>query len=300
MPATQIARMLSGLEKVILKEKPAAVLVHGDTNSTLAGALAAAKQKIPVIHIESGARCGNKKCPEELNRIMVDHLASVNFAFDRESEQNLRREGLTNNLYNYTNTIYEACIKNLKFARKSRILKKTGLKSKKYILCTIHRAENTQDQKCLEKIFKALNFLAQDNFILFPIHPGTLRRARSMVKHKHPNIITSAPLGYLDFLEALAHASAVISDSGGVVDESIILNVPMAILRNETERNLIVKAGKAVLIKPYWQEKALFLRLSRFLTPKNLTKMKTKKFLIEYKVGKKIAKVIKSEICDRK
>lgn len=292
----QISLMVERLEKVLKKEKPDAVLVQGDTNSTLSGALAAKGQNIKVIHIESGARSGDINAPEEVNRILVDHMSYLNFCFDQESEDNIKSEGIKRNIFNYHNTAYEACKENFKISEKSKILTKLKLQDTPYILVTIHRQDNADDPKHLKKIGSLLNHIAKNNTVLFPVHPRTKKRIKSLGVKLSSNIKTVAPMGYIDFLKVLSKCKYAISDSGGVVDESVTLNIPLFILRNVTERNEIVGAKKAHLVPLNQSLASMIKKFERLTTENNLLKMKKVKLKIDYNVSKKIIGVISKRL----
>lgn len=235
----QTAHMLMGIEDILLKEKPDILLVYGDTNSTLAGSLAAAKLQIPVAHVESGLRSFNKAMPEEINRIITDHTSSYLFCPTRESVNNLKSENLTENIFLVGDIMYDAtllykdlALKNLDVFDKLQLTNDLN----NYYLLTIHRAENTDNPDRLSRILKVLNRL--DKKIIFPIHPRTMKMIMHFnLKHllENKNIILIDPVSYLDMLNLEMHASLILTDSGGVQKEAYMLKVPCLTLRNETE-----------------------------------------------------------------
>jgi UDP-N-acetylglucosamine 2-epimerase len=246
--ASQTARMLIGLEPIVQQFEPDAVLVQGDTNSTLAGALAASKLGIPVIHMEAGCRSFNRRMPEELNRILVDHGSDLLLAADETARRNLMAEGLGGRGLRVTgSTAIDACLRSVRFANRSGILGRLRLDSRGYVLCTIHRAENT-DPAVLPELVEALNAVAAEFTLVLPLHPRTAAAMRAQELAFEPHVRVVEPLGYLDLLQLLRHARAVMSDSGGLQEEAAALNVPLLVLRNETEWSYLVDAGKAVLI----------------------------------------------------
>jgi len=233
----QTGKMLEGIEKIFLSEKFDIVLVYGDTNSTLAGALAAAKLHIPVIHIEAGMRSFNKKMPEEINRILTDHIADYNLCSTSMAVENLKNEGLSKTAHLIGDVMYDSTIKfgNLKSLNTINCEMKIDLDKDNYYLVTCHRAENTDDHQALNEIVSALNWLSDSVKIIFPIHPRT---KKMLEKHKlklNSRIILIEPLGYLDMLLLEKNASMILTDSGGVQKEAFFMQVPCVTLRNETE-----------------------------------------------------------------
>lgn len=249
--AEQTGTAMIKIEKVLMKEKPDVTLVQGDTNTVLAGALASVKLKIPVAHVEAGLRSFDRTMPEEINRILADHASEVLFAPTEEARENLEREGITENVYVVGNTVVDAVLQNAKIAeRKSDILERLGLKSREYILITAHRAENTDSKENLRRLLEILEALPIK--AVYPMHPRTRKRLESFGLWGRveaiENLIVTKPLGYLDFLKLQRNAKIVMTDSGGIQEESIILNVPCLTLRYNTERPETVKAGGNVLV----------------------------------------------------
>jgi len=249
--AEQTGIAMIKIEKVLMKERPDVTLVQGDTNTVLAGALASVKLKIPVAHVEAGLRSFDRTMPEEINRILADHASEVLFAPTNEAKKNLENEGIREGVYVVGNTIVDAVLQNAEIAeRKSKILEKLGLKPKKYIVVTVHRAENTDSKENLEKLVEILEALPIK--AIYPMHPRTKNRLKEFglwerIK-KIGNLIITPPLGYLDFLKLQKNARIVMTDSGGVQEESIILNVPCLTLRYNTERPETIKAGGNILV----------------------------------------------------
>ncbi|ASJ10818.1 UDP-N-acetyl glucosamine 2-epimerase [Thermococcus sp. P6] len=249
--AEQTGRAMIGIERVLMKEKPDVVLVQGDTNTVLAGALAGVKLKIPVAHVEAGLRSFDRTMPEEINRILTDHASEVLFPPTEEARKNLEREGVTRNVYVVGNTIVDAVLQNSKMAeRKSDVLERLGLKPGEYVLVTAHRAENTDSRENLERLVGILEELPMR--AVYPMHPRTRNRLKEFGLWERvgsiEKLLVTEPLGYLDFLRLEKNAFAVMTDSGGIQEESIILNVPCLTLRYNTERPETVKAGGNVLV----------------------------------------------------
>lgn len=238
--AEQTGRMLIGIEKILIKENPQIVLVLGDTNTVLAGAMAASKLRIKVGHIEAGLRSYDRNMPEELNRVIVDHISDYLFAPTQQTKEILIKEGISKNKIFVTgNTIVDAVYQNLKLAnKKSRILKKLKLVKEKYFLTTVHRPENVDEKGRLKGIIDGLEAVYK-NFnlpIIYSIHP----RAEKMIKQFKLRIPKGVrliePIGFLDFLQMETNAKLILTDSGGVQEEACILKVPCVTLRDNTER----------------------------------------------------------------
>ncbi len=228
-------RMLEGIETVLIDEKPDIVVIYGDTNSTLAGALASAKLHIPVAHVEAGLRSFNRRMPEEINRVIADHISSLLLCPTHESVVNLTKEGLTRGVHHVGDVMFDATL----FAREravrdSKILEQLGLESRKYAVCTMHRAENTDDYARLRQLVTYLEKEAQEQMIVFPVHPrtrGALDRNGIAIK----GLMLVDPLGYIDLNRLLASATQVFTDSGGLQKEAYFHSVPCTTLRQETE-----------------------------------------------------------------
>ena len=233
----QSGEMLKQIEKVLLKEKPDYVLVFGDTNSTLAGALAAAKLCIPVAHVEAGLRSFNRRMPEELNRLVTDHVSSLLFCPTETSVKNLAREGITQHVYLVGDVMYDALLSNAQRAEeKSRILKQLQLQPKSYFLATVHRAENTDDPRRLAVIVKAFEMISDSFTIVWPVHPRTRKALESYGLRKNGQSLSILdPVSYLDMLCLEKAARGILTDSGGVQKEAYWLKVPCITLREESE-----------------------------------------------------------------
>ena len=265
---TQTAKMIEGLEKIFLDEKPNAIVIYGDTNSTIAGAIAAAKIHIPIIHIEAGLRSFNKSMPEEINRISADHMSTLLFSPTKTGISNLEKEGFSleikqkatidkPNVYlcgdiMYDNSLYFSSISN----EKSTILNNLGLEGEDYILCTIHRDSNTDIPQNLNAVFKALVAIQEKSGlkIILPIHPRTKGKMNDLLElglkeklDSNSNFLIIPPAGFLDIIALEKNARIVITDSGGLQKEAFFFEKPCVILREQTEWVEIVENGNAIL-----------------------------------------------------
>lgn len=244
----QTAKMLDRLEPIMMRVKPDKVLVLGDTNSTLAGALVAAKLQIPIGHIESGCRSLNRAMPEEINRVVVDHLSTLLFAPDLVAVRHLRREGIFGKRVCLVgNTGLDATRRTMRLAGVDR-LKRWGARPESYAVATLHRAENTDDLSRFFRLVDALNRVSRRVPVFFPIHPRT---AAVLKRHKvklNPSVQSLPPLGSLDFISLLRSSLFVMSDSGGIQEEAAVVNRPCLILREDTEWTRLVDAGKNFLV----------------------------------------------------
>jgi UDP-GlcNAc3NAcA epimerase len=236
-------RMLEKLEEVMLSEKPDIVLVYGDTNSTIAGALAAAKLHIPVAHVEAGLRSFNRRMPEELNRVMTDHLSALLFCPTQSAVRNLAAEGITSGVHAVGDVMYDATLTAAAQAKqRSKILETLGLKPGTYAVCTIHRAENTDDAEQFAKISAWLADAAKRTPIVMPVHPRT-HKLMTQGANTRAGVRLIDPLGYLDMARLIHHAAAVFTDSGGLQKEAYFHRVPCVTMRDETEWVETVEAG---------------------------------------------------------
>jgi UDP-N-acetylglucosamine 2-epimerase len=241
-----VERMAAGIGSVIEKERPCVVIVYGDTDSTLAGALAAAKLKTPLAHVEAGLRSYNAMMPEEVNRVITDHIASDLFCPTKRSVDNLAREGISEGVSLVGDTMYDAIIRFAALARKrSAILDRMGLKKKGYLLATIHRQSNADLASNLKKIFAAFKMI--DDGIILPLHPRTLKSFKKNGLKAPSNVRIIKPVGYLDMIALEENAKLILTDSGGVQKESYWLKVPCVTMRDETEWVETIDAGCNIL-----------------------------------------------------
>jgi UDP-N-acetylglucosamine 2-epimerase len=246
--AEQTGQMVIGIEKVLMDEEPDLVLVYGDTNSTLAGGLAAVKVEVPIAHIEAGLRSFNSKMPEEINRILVDRISELLFCPTTTAVENLKKEGITKGVHLIGDVMYDAALHNKELAKKSQILEKLELKEKEYLLVTVHRPSNTDSRESLEAIVEAL--ISSGEEIVLPVHPRTLKFLKQFKLHAKLDeaIKLIEPAGYLDFTCLAMNAKKILTDSGGVQKEAYFHGVPCITLREETEWVETVKDGWNVLV----------------------------------------------------
>lgn len=256
--AWQTGKMMIKLEPVLAKEKPDLVMVPGDTNSTLAGALAAAKLHIPVAHIEAGARSYNMKMPEETNRRLTDHCSTLLFAPTKNCNNNLLREGINQkNVHLHGDTMYDSLLHHLPKAMKKKILDKLNLKPGDHAVLTTHRPENVGSPEKLREIIDAMTQL-KELTIIFPVHPRTKRKLKETNLQKQidrkKNLKLVNPVKYHEMLNLIKTAKIVFTDSGGMQKEAFWLQTPCVTLRNETEWPETVNLGANVLVgtDPKW------------------------------------------------
>jgi len=247
----QTGQMLIGIEKVLLAEKPDWVLVYGDTNSTLAGALVACKLRIPLAHVEAGLRSFNREMPEEHNRVLTDHCADLLFCPNQPAVNNLVREGITKDVHLVGDTMYDAALRFAEIARqRSTILQDLGLKPKSYLLATVHRPYNTDNSENLRNIINA--FIQIQEAIIFPVHPRTRRKIEefnldyAISQNGNPKLL--GPVGYLDMLCLEQNAKMILTDSGGMQKEAYFFAVPCVTMRTETEWVETVEAGWNIVV----------------------------------------------------
>lgn len=249
--AESTGKMLIGIEEVLLKEKPNIVLVEGDTNSVLAGALTSVKLHIPVAHVESGLRSNDRTMPEEINRILTDHISEILFAPTNVSRDNLIQENIpAEKIFITGNPIVDAVFQNLRIANKKiDILKELGLKPKEYFLMSCHRQENVDVEERLKGILKSsLKIFERYKIpILYPIHPRTKKMVEFFGLNIPQGVRPLDPFGYLEFLLLEKNARMIFTDSGGVQEEACILNVPCVTLRDNTERPETLVVGSNIL-----------------------------------------------------
>jgi len=248
--AQQTAYMLTGIEEVLLKERPDILLVCGDANTNMAGALAARKIHVRVGHVEAGLRSFDWRMPEEHNRIIIDHISEYLFAPSHRAKENLLRDGVSGKVFVVGNTVVDAT---LKYSELAKVRKGPELSQVKrgepYVLLTLHREENVDNEVVLSEIVTAISQICKENEIrvIFPIHPRTKKRLKEFNIEKQiegiPNLEFTEPLGYLEFLACLSNATLVMTDSGGIQEESCILKVPCITIRESTERQETVQLG---------------------------------------------------------
>jgi len=240
--------MLADLEQVFLNEQPACVLVYGDTNSTLAGAIAAAKLHIPVAHVEAGLRSFNRRMPEEINRVLTDHASDLLLCPTEAAVGNLAREGISENVHLIGDVMYDAA---MLFAgqaeQSSQPPSKFNVADEQFVLMTCHRAENTDNPAKLASIVHAAGKIGEEIKVLFPVHPRTRGRLCEYGGKRLENIELLEPLSYLQMLHLEQHAAVILTDSGGVQKEAFFFGVPCVTLRDETEWGETVATGANIL-----------------------------------------------------
>jgi UDP-GlcNAc3NAcA epimerase len=245
----QTGKMLIKIENVLLKEKPDIVLVYGDTNSTLAGALAAAKLQIRIAHVEAGLRSFDRAMPEEINRVLTDHISSLLLCPTQTAVDNLAKEGIISGVYLTGDVMVDALEYNRKIAEgKSQIIEKLRLKKGKYLVITVHRPSNTDSKKNMNNIIEALG--QSGRTAVFPVHPRTKKYLREygLWKSIPVNVRLIQPAGYLDMLRLMSGAEKILTDSGGIQKEAYILKVPCITLRENTEWIETLKDGWNILV----------------------------------------------------
>jgi UDP-GlcNAc3NAcA epimerase len=244
-------RMLEEVEKVLITEKPDLLLVYGDTDSTLAGALAAAKLHIPIAHVEAGLRAYNQAIPEEINRVLTDHISTILFTPTEQADRNLAKEGIAaEKIRNVGDVMYDAALHFSAIASgQSKVLSQYALEPGKYILATIHRPQNTDTEVALQIVTKLLDTVSSEMQVVWPVHPRARKKIHDfgiMMKH----VMMIDPVGYLDMTELERNAALVMTDSGGVQKEAYFHRVPCVTLRPETEWVELLAHDWNILIPP--------------------------------------------------
>ena len=273
--AELVGRMLIEIEKTLIEQKPDAVLVAGDTNSTIAGGLAAVKLQIPVIHLESGLRSFDYRMPEEINRRLTDHLSSLLITTSSTATETLISEGIKESwIFQTGDTMVDGILNNQDRAVKgSKMLTNLGLEEQDYLLLTLHRQENVDDKERLKAILEALNEL--NHKIVYPIHPRTMGRIQQFELGyllKSENFILTDPLGYLDFIQLEKHAKMILTDSGGIQKEALTLKVPCITLRDNTEWVETIEQGTNILAGA--EKEKILAAVTYFTNRINLEKIK--------------------------
>lgn len=247
--AVQSGKIMVGAERVFVEERPDVVLVQGDTNTVMAAAVTASKIGIRIGHVEAGLRSFDRAMPEEINRVIADHISDYLFAPTEQARQYLVNEGIVDGVYVTGNTIVDSVFQSKEIAqRKSRILEALGLEPRRYILATAHRAENVDNKLRLEGILEGIEAVSKtaDMPVVFPMHPRTRARLKEFGLDPQ-GIEVIEPRGFLDFLQLESNARIAITDSGGVQEETCILGVPCVTLRENTERPETIEVGSNIL-----------------------------------------------------
>ena len=244
--AEQTARIMTAFEDVAQQEKPDLVLVVGDVNSTLACSLVAAKMGIKIAHVEAGLRSFDRTMPEEINRMLTDSLSDFLFVTEKSGIENLKREGIADNKIFFSgNVMIDSLLYYLPKTDRSGVLRNFGLNKGKYVLVTLHRPSNVDSEKSLKRVVFFLNEVADKRKVIFPVHPRTRKKLIDceLLNTFNDRIIISDPIGYIDFLALMKNAEMVITDSGGIQEETTFLHIPCITIRNSTERPVTVEIG---------------------------------------------------------
>ena len=248
----QVGEMIKKIEKHLYSIYPDLVVVYGDTNSTLAGALAAVKAGFPVAHVEAGLRSHDIRMQEEINRRVVDHISSLLFAPTPSAKDNLKKESTVGKIFLTGDVHVDVLYRWLPKARESDILERLNLINETYIVATVHRAENVDNRARLLSILKGLKELSKRSKVVLPMHPRTKRRIHEYrlesAVYNDPNIVITKPLNYLDFIKLLMNSELVVTDSGGVQREAYLLKKPVIVLRDRTEWIELVNIGWVRLV----------------------------------------------------
>lgn len=244
---------MSLFEKVLLKHKPDVVLVVGDVNSTMACSLVASKLRIAVAHVEAGLRSYDRNMPEEINRLVTDAIADIQFTTSQDADKNLIKEGIPKDrIFFAGNVMIDTLLSNVKKAEKQKILKDLSIEKKKYALVTLHRPSNVDNKEALLNIVNALEKIEKDIQVIFPVHPRTRKNILKFVPKRQwqsmKNITLLEPLGYFKFLNLMMNAKMVITDSGGIQEETTVLGVPCLTVRENTERPITITVGTNKLV----------------------------------------------------
>jgi UDP-N-acetylglucosamine 2-epimerase (non-hydrolysing) len=246
--AAQTARVMLAFDEVLPRIDPAVVVVVGDVNSTLACALVAVKERYPVAHVEAGLRCLDPWMPEEINRRLCDHVSSVLFTTSRDADENLLSEGIAADKIHFVgNTMIDTFLRFQNLARERRVATQYGLDGNAYGVLTLHRPENVDDPASLTGLLQAIMPIAQRVPIVFPMHPRTRKQLAAHgieeLVSSAPGMVVTEPLGYLDFISLTSTAHLVLTDSGGIQEETTLLGIPCLTLRDSTERPVTVTSG---------------------------------------------------------
>ena len=253
--AQQTAAIMSKFEPVVLARKPDVVLVYGDVNSTVAAALVCAKLGVRIAHVEAGLRSFDREMPEEINRLVTDQLSDLLFTPSPDGDENLKREGVAaEKIFLVGNVMIDTLVQFLPKAEELFGGLKEKLSLDRFGLVTLHRPSNVDDEEVFLPMLQVLDDLSRDLPLIFPVHPRTRDRWSQQLEQCNPNLRTIEPLGYLEFLALQKHASVVITDSGGIQEETTYLGTPCLTLRENTERPITIKAGTNVLIGRDWEK----------------------------------------------
>jgi len=251
--AQQTANIMKAFEPVVLEYKPDIVVVVGDVNSTIACALVSSKLNISVAHIEAGLRSFDKSMPEEINRILTDSVSDYLFVSEESGIKNLKKEGISDDrIYFVGNTMVDSLVYHMKEIDKSKVVEEMGLGEKSYIVFTSHRPSNVDNIKQLNKVVNLIEELSKQDKVIIPIHPRTMNKLKQY-KYEHrirrnKNVILVDPLGYIDFIRLVKSSKMVVTDSGGIQEETTFLGVPCFTIRENTERPITITVGTNYLV----------------------------------------------------
>ena len=251
--AKQTAKIMIDFEEICIKEKPSIVVVAGDVNSTIACALVATKLSIPVGHVEAGLRSFDMNMPEEINRILTDRISNLLFTPSKDANENLINEGMNKESIKLVgNIMIDSLLNNIEKSSASKIHNKIKVEKGNYALITLHRPSNVDYEDNLSRIVNAIEIISEDIKIVFPIHPRTANMIEKFGLESRinqiPNLVLTKPLGYLDFLALIKHSKVVLTDSGGLQEETTSLGIPCITLRDNTERPITIEQGTNVLV----------------------------------------------------
>lgn len=249
--AEQTGKIMIEFEKILLKEKPDYILVVGDVNSTIACSLTASKLHIKVIHVEAGLRSGDRLMPEEINRVLTDAISDHLFVTEKSGMENLKHEGVSDDKVHFVgNVMIDSLAYYLEKAKKSDIHQKYELEKGNYVVVTLHRPSNVDNLDQMSNLVNLLNTVAERRKLIFPIHPRTKKNLEEFGKlnELHENVILTDPIGYLDFLALTSNAELILTDSGGIQEESTYLGIQCITLRTSTERPVTVDVGTNQLL----------------------------------------------------
>lgn len=242
-------KMIESIEQVLITERPDWLLIYGDTNSTLAAAIAASKLHVPIAHVEAGLRSFNMRMPEEINRIVADRISSLLLCPTEAAITNLNNEGICNGVHLVGDVMYDVALHYAEAARQSDILTRLGVAAKQYVLATCHRAENTDDPANLAGVLRGLSRIGASKRVILPVHPRTQGKIREFgLSAELANVTVIEPVSYLNMVALEQHAEVIVTDSGGVQKEAFFYGVPCVTTRDETEWVETVAAGWNVLV----------------------------------------------------
>lgn len=247
--AVQTAEIMRRFEPVLLEHRPKAIIVVGDVNSTLACGLVAVKLGVKVVHVEAGLRSFDRTMPEEINRLLTDAISDLLFCTEQSGVINLAKEGVpSDKVFLVGNVMIDTLLKYRTIAERATVLEDLKLQDNKYVVVTLHRPSNVDNPQVLQPLVTMLETIARDIPVVFPVHPRTRTMIASLSPQTNSRLRLLDPLGYLEFLKLMAHARGVLTDSGGIQEETTILNVPCLTIRENTERPVTLSHGTNVLV----------------------------------------------------